>query len=104
MVGVGVDKTHFRDNLKDVVASLWSGLREEKSGSRMISISLASCIEGGGEGREQNRGVDDHFCSDLKGPAGHSNFRTCSIRQRQGAGVGRGEGEVGRWVAKVCEL
>lgn len=100
MVGDGVDKIHFRGNLQDVVASLWSGLREEESGSRMPSIFLASCVRGGGEDREQSRRVDDHFCSDLKRPAGHSSFRTCSIRQRPGSdGEGRG-GEVGRWVVK----
>lgn len=109
MVGDGVDKIHFRGNLQDVVASLWSGLREEESGSRMTSIFLASCVRGGGEDGEQSRGVDDHFCSDLKRPAGHSSFRTCSIRQRQGLnGEGRGGWEMGckgpyRY-ASVCEF
>ena len=99
MVRDGVDKTHFRDNLQDAVASLWSGPREEELGSRITSIFLASCVGDGGEGKEQRRGVDDPFCLDLKGPAGHSSFRTSSIRQKQGT-EGGGEGEVGRWVAK----
>lgn len=96
--GTGVDEMHFRGNLKGVVASLWSGLREEGLESRMTFIFLVSYAGGGGEGRGQNRRVDDHFGFNLKGPAGHSSVRMRSRRQLQGAGGG---GERGRGVWEV---